>query len=135
MTLNRLTDAVAVALDFPVLDSHHHHGGGDGGGQAVFHGQGFLSRDFVSRRRSCLLQADLNILRSCRVPPTAKDVDLESMSMNQKEGDRSVVNRSEDLMMIDFGGDESLAKKERAIMLEPQVRQKEVVVLSIMVKV
>ncbi|RZS29340.1 hypothetical protein BHM03_00063060 [Ensete ventricosum] len=56
------------------------------------------------------------------------------MSMNQKEGDRSVVNRSEDLMMIDFGGDESLAKKERPIMLEPQVRQKEVVVLSIMAK-
>ncbi|RWW59519.1 hypothetical protein BHE74_00033533 [Ensete ventricosum] len=50
------------------------------------------------------------------------------MSMNQKEGDRSVVNRSEDLTMVDFGGDESLAKKERAIMLEPQVRQKEAIV-------
>ncbi|RRT42772.1 hypothetical protein B296_00018656 [Ensete ventricosum] len=43
-----------------------------------------------------------------------KDVDLESMSMNLKEGGRCVVNRGEGLMTIDFGGHVSLAEKKGA---------------------
>ncbi|RZS25621.1 hypothetical protein BHM03_00058877 [Ensete ventricosum] len=43
-----------------------------------------------------------------------KDADLESMSMNMKEGDHCVVNHGEDLTTIDFGGDVSLAEKEGA---------------------
>ncbi|RWW34607.1 hypothetical protein GW17_00000621 [Ensete ventricosum] len=48
-----------------------------------------------------------------------KDVDLEPMSMNLKEGDRYVVNRDEDLTAVDFDGDVSLAEKEQSILLEP----------------
>ncbi|RZS08810.1 hypothetical protein BHM03_00039829 [Ensete ventricosum] len=56
------------------------------------------------------------------------------ISMNLKEEDRYVVNRDEGLTAFDFGGDVSLAEKEWAITLEPQVRQKEVAVLSTAVK-
>ncbi|RRT60738.1 hypothetical protein B296_00009575 [Ensete ventricosum] len=43
-----------------------------------------------------------------------KDVELEPMLMNLKEGDRYVINHGEDLTTIDFGGYVSLAKKEDA---------------------
>ncbi|RWW33876.1 hypothetical protein GW17_00001381 [Ensete ventricosum] len=45
-----------------------------------------------------------------------KDVDLEPMSMNMKEGDHCVVNHGEDVTTIDFGSDVSLAEKESACM-------------------
>ncbi|RRT65051.1 hypothetical protein B296_00040728 [Ensete ventricosum] len=44
-----------------------------------------------------------------------KDVDLEMMSMNLKEGGCCVVNRDKDLTAVDFGGDVSLAEKEVAV--------------------
>ncbi|RWW50037.1 hypothetical protein BHE74_00043734 [Ensete ventricosum] len=48
-----------------------------------------------------------------------KDVDLEPMSINLKEGGYSVINRGEDLTTVDFGSDVSLAEKEQTNLLEP----------------
>ncbi|RZS15088.1 hypothetical protein BHM03_00046878 [Ensete ventricosum] len=45
-----------------------------------------------------------------------KDADLESMSMNLKEGGRCIVNRDEDMVAIDFDGDVSLAEKEATVL-------------------
>ncbi|RWW63293.1 hypothetical protein BHE74_00029539 [Ensete ventricosum] len=38
------------------------------------------------------------------------------ISMNLKEGGRCVVNRDEDLTVVDFDGDVSLAEKEAAVL-------------------
>ncbi|RWW48949.1 hypothetical protein BHE74_00044962 [Ensete ventricosum] len=45
-----------------------------------------------------------------------KDADLEPMTMNLKEGSRCVVNRGEDLTMIDFDDDVSLAEKKVVVL-------------------
>ncbi|RRT61846.1 hypothetical protein B296_00038360 [Ensete ventricosum] len=45
-----------------------------------------------------------------------KDADLESMSMNLKEGGRYVVNYDEDLMAVDFGDNVSLAEKKAVVL-------------------
>ncbi|RWV93655.1 hypothetical protein BHE74_00015478 [Ensete ventricosum] len=50
-----------------------------------------------------------------------KDVDLEIISMNLKEGGRCVVNCGEDLTAVDFGSDVSLVEKEQTILLEPNL--------------
>ncbi|RWW15294.1 hypothetical protein BHE74_00057876 [Ensete ventricosum] len=45
-----------------------------------------------------------------------KDVDLEMMSMNLKEGDRYVVNHDEDLTVVDLGDDVNLDEKEATLL-------------------
>ncbi|RWW38843.1 hypothetical protein BHE74_00055887 [Ensete ventricosum] len=56
------------------------------------------------------------------MPPQAQapvnDADFEQMPMNLKEGDCYVVNHSEGLTAVDFGGHVSLAEKEGAGMAE-----------------
>ncbi|RZR78422.1 hypothetical protein BHM03_00003754, partial [Ensete ventricosum] len=47
-----------------------------------------------------------------------KDVDLEQMLMNLKEGDHYVVNHGEGLIAVDFDGHVSLAEKEGAGIVE-----------------
>ncbi|RWW56318.1 hypothetical protein BHE74_00036976 [Ensete ventricosum] len=44
------------------------------------------------------------------------------MTMNLKEGIRRVVNYGEDLTVVDFDGDVSLAEKEQTILLEPSLK-------------
>ncbi|RRT42602.1 hypothetical protein B296_00021141 [Ensete ventricosum] len=43
-------------------------------------------------------------------------MNLEPMTMNLKEGSRCVVNRGEDLTMIDFDDDVSLAEKKVVVL-------------------
>ncbi|RWW09875.1 hypothetical protein GW17_00026612 [Ensete ventricosum] len=50
-----------------------------------------------------------------------KDADLESMSMNLKEGGHYVVNHDEDLMAVDFGDNVSLAEKEAVVLSTMEV--------------
>ncbi|RRT63863.1 hypothetical protein B296_00028537 [Ensete ventricosum] len=50
-----------------------------------------------------------------------KNVDLEIMSINLKEGGSCVVNRGEDLTAVDFDSDVNLAEKEQTILLEPNL--------------
>ncbi|RWV82811.1 hypothetical protein GW17_00055655 [Ensete ventricosum] len=83
--------------------------------RAVRDGGNRPSTTEIDRRRPILvLQPGSGSYRS--------DVDFEPMIMNLKKGSRCVINRDEDLTMVDFDSDVSLAEKELTILLEPSLK-------------
>ncbi|RWV92148.1 hypothetical protein BHE74_00044833 [Ensete ventricosum] len=93
----------------------------------VNHGEDLTAVDFggdvslVEKEQTILLEPSSTVrLDRTIMPPQdqapVKDVDLEAMLMNLKEGHRCIVIRGEDLTEVDFGGDVSLAEKEGASM-------------------
>ncbi|RWW61127.1 hypothetical protein BHE74_00031832 [Ensete ventricosum] len=89
------------SLPFYIIDAHEEMFGGNSGTLYLF---GKRSYAF---ERSDIPTGEQYVVK---INYPFKDVDLESMSMNLKEEGCCVVNRSEDLMAIEFGGDVSLAE-------------------------